>query len=233
MHAFLDALPGSSGAAAAWGAPAARVNEALLVPTQVNYVCKAANLYEDAGYEVRGYEVGVRRWRLGGGGARARAGERRGRWQVWDGAACGVAAALAARPPQKDGRQVLSGPRPALTPALTPSHHRRPAPWPRPRQLSGSSYVIGKSLSTSWLWDRVRVSGGAYGGYCDFDTHSGMFTYSSYRDPNLLKTVDVYDGARRAACLRLGRAGGWRRAGAGRRCTRALAGWLSQHAPMP
>ena len=38
------------------------------------------------------------------------------------------------------------------------------------------------------------MSGGAYGGFCDFDTHSGMFTYSSYRDPNLLKTVDVYDG---------------------------------------
>ena len=36
--------------------------------------------------------------------------------------------------------------------------------------------------------------GGAYGGFCDFDNHSGMFTYSSYRDPNLLKTVDVYDG---------------------------------------
>lgn len=40
----------------------------------------------------------------------------------------------------------------------------------------------------------MRVVGGAYGGFCDFDNHSGMFTYSSYRDPNLLKTVDVYDG---------------------------------------
>ena len=28
----------------------------------------------------------------------------------------------------------------------------------------------------------------------DFDTHSGMFTFLSYRDPNLLKTCDVYDG---------------------------------------
>jgi hypothetical protein len=45
----------------------------------------------------------------------------------------------------------------------------------------------------------VRVVGGAYGGFCDFDTHSGMFTYSSYRDPNLLKTVDVYDGEPPAA----------------------------------
>jgi Zn-dependent M16 (insulinase) family peptidase len=42
--------------------------------------------------------------------------------------------------------------------------------------------------------DRVRVSGGAYGGFCDFDSHSGMFTYLSYRDPNLLGTLDNYDG---------------------------------------
>ena len=32
-------------------------------------------------------------------------------------------------------------------------------------KLSGSSYVINKLLGTSWLWDRVRVSGGAYGGF--------------------------------------------------------------------
>ena len=46
-----------------------------------------------------------------------------------------------------------------------------------------------------------QVSGGAYGGFCDFDTHTGMFTYSSYRDPNLLKTVDAYDGAEIACCV--------------------------------
>eukprot|EP00850_Spirogloea_muscicola_P017373 SM000148S01050 [mRNA] locus=s148:321856:326518:- [translate_table: standard] len=61
-------------------------------------------------------------------------------------------------------------------------------------KLHGSSYVISKHLGTTWLWDRVRVSGGAYGGFCDFDSHSGMFTYLSYRDPNLLKTLDNYDG---------------------------------------
>lgn len=40
-------------------------------------------------------------------------------------------------------------------------------------QLKGSAYVISKYISNTWLWDRVRVSGGAYGGFCDFDTHSG------------------------------------------------------------
>lgn len=111
FDSFWEALPVSAAPDAQWFGVIPAQNEALVVPTQVNYVCKAANLYEDAGYK-----------------------------------------------------------------------------------LSGSSYVINKLLGTTWLWDRVRVSGGAYGGFCDFDTHSGMFTYSSYRDPNLLKTVDVYDG---------------------------------------
>ncbi|CAN6478466.1 unnamed protein product [Victoria cruziana] len=42
-------------------------------------------------------------------------------------------------------------------------------------QLNGSAYVISKYIGNTWLWDRVRVSGGAYGGFCDFDTHSGKF----------------------------------------------------------
>ena len=59
--------------------------------------------------------------------------------------------------------------------------------------LHGSANVINKLISTSWLWDRVRVSGGAYGGFSDFDSHSGQFTFLSYRDPNLVKTLDIYD----------------------------------------
>nr|KJB77679.1 hypothetical protein B456_012G150300 [Gossypium raimondii] len=66
--------------------------------------------------------------------------------------------------------------------------------YDRGYQLSGSAYVISKHISNTWLWDRVRVSGGAYGGFCNFDTHSGVFTFLSYRDPNLLKTLDIYDG---------------------------------------
>ncbi|XP_006346464.1 presequence protease 1, chloroplastic/mitochondrial-like [Solanum tuberosum] len=108
---FLDLLPSTSLVeSAAWNAQLSRSNEAFVVPTQVNYVGKAANLYE-AGYE-----------------------------------------------------------------------------------LKGSAYVISNYISNTWLWDRVRVSGGAYGGFCSFDSHSGVFSFLSYRDPNLLKTLDVYDG---------------------------------------
>lgn len=56
---FLASLPAepAGGAAAAqegWAGALPRVNEALLVPTQVSYVAKAANLYEDAGYKLSG-----------------------------------------------------------------------------------------------------------------------------------------------------------------------------------
>ncbi|KAK4563080.1 hypothetical protein RGQ29_005541 [Quercus rubra] len=108
---FLDSLPSNPlVGTATWNARLPSENEAIVIPTQVNYVGKAANLYE-TGY-----------------------------------------------------------------------------------QLDGSAYVISKYISNTWLWDRVRVSGGAYGGFCNFDTHSGVFSFLSYRDPNLLKTLDVYNG---------------------------------------
>jgi Zn-dependent M16 (insulinase) family peptidase len=60
--------------------------------------------------------------------------------------------------------------------------------------LSGSILAVVNYLRTTWLWERVRVQGGAYGGFCTFDRHSGLFGYLSYRDPNLLGTLDTYDG---------------------------------------
>jgi presequence protease len=61
--------------------------------------------------------------------------------------------------------------------------------------LHGSVNVIINYLRTTYLWERVRVQGGAYGGFCVFDPRSGVFTYLSYRDPNLLKTIENYAGA--------------------------------------
>ncbi|KAK9162976.1 hypothetical protein Syun_003878 [Stephania yunnanensis] len=111
VNKFLDLLPLTPPTeSTSFNARISPVNEAIVIPTQVNYVGKAANIYE-TGY-----------------------------------------------------------------------------------QLHGSAYVISKYIGNTWLWDRVRVSGGAYGGFCDFDTHSGVFSYLSYRDPNLLKTLEVYDG---------------------------------------
>lgn len=62
-------------------------------------------------------------------------------------------------------------------------------------KLHGSSLVVSKLLGTGYLWDKVRVIGGAYGGFCRFDPRSGDFKYLSYRDPNLQSTLDNYDAA--------------------------------------
>lgn len=60
-------------------------------------------------------------------------------------------------------------------------------------KLNGSVQVINKTLQTTWLWEKIRVQGGAYGGHSGFDSHSGVYTFTSYRDPNLLASLDIYD----------------------------------------
>lgn len=62
-------------------------------------------------------------------------------------------------------------------------------------RVPGSAAVVARFLKTGYLWDHVRVMGGAYGGFCMFSPFSGMITFLSYRDPNLDKTLDVYDSA--------------------------------------
>jgi len=60
---------------------------------------------------------------------------------------------------------------------------------------TGASALASKFLGTTYLWDVVRVQGGAYGGFCRLDNRSGTFTFLSYRDPNIMKTINAYDGA--------------------------------------
>lgn len=61
-------------------------------------------------------------------------------------------------------------------------------------ELSGVTNVVPKYLTMTYLWEKIRVTGGAYGGMCAFDAQSGTFAYMSYRDPNLLGSLDNYDG---------------------------------------
>ena len=61
--------------------------------------------------------------------------------------------------------------------------------------VSGSTSVVSRHLSLNYLWDTVRVMGGAYGGFARFSETSGRFVYMSYRDPNLKGTLDAYDAA--------------------------------------
>ena len=66
-------------------------------------------------------------------------------------------------------------------------------PWKKAHRPFIRRNPLSKYLRTSWLWEKVRVQGGAYGGFCVFDHRSGGFTFLSYRDPNLLATLDIYD----------------------------------------
>lgn len=61
----------------------------------------------------------------------------------------------------------------------------------------GSINVITNLVRTSWLWDQVRAQGGAYGVFGQFGRQSGVWTFLSYRDPNLLATLDAYDATAR------------------------------------
>ena len=62
-------------------------------------------------------------------------------------------------------------------------------------EYDGSIHVITNHLRSSYLWDKIRVQGGAYGAFSRFSQQSGVFTFLSYRDPNLLGTLEVYDRA--------------------------------------
>jgi Zn-dependent M16 (insulinase) family peptidase len=59
-------------------------------------------------------------------------------------------------------------------------------------RLDGSALVITKYLRTAWLWEQIRVQGGAYGALCSFDPHCGALAFASYRDPNLASTLEAY-----------------------------------------
>jgi hypothetical protein len=109
LAALVDSLPGTPRQEAAWAwSPGPRA-EGLTMPAQVNYVGKAANLY-DLGYK-----------------------------------------------------------------------------------FHGSAHVITRFLRTGWLWDRVRVQGGAYGAFCKLERLSGVIALVSYRDPNLDRTLRTFD----------------------------------------
>jgi Zn-dependent M16 (insulinase) family peptidase len=59
-------------------------------------------------------------------------------------------------------------------------------------QFHGSGLVACKLLRTGWLWERVRVVGGAYGAFCALGRQSRLWNVGSYRDPNIAATLDAF-----------------------------------------
>lgn len=57
----------------------------------------------------------------------------------------------------------------------------------------GTLQILRVILSYDYLWQNVRVKGGAYGCMSGFSKTGGGY-FASYRDPNLGKTLEVYRG---------------------------------------
>ena len=59
---------------------------------------------------------------------------------------------------------------------------------------TGALKVLKVMMSYEYLWQEIRVKGGAYGCMCAFGK-SGDSYFVSYRDPNLKSTVEAYEKA--------------------------------------
>lgn len=60
-------------------------------------------------------------------------------------------------------------------------------------EYTGALKVLKTILSYDYLWNNVRVKGGAYGCMCGFSGVDGDGYFTSYRDPNLKETNDIYE----------------------------------------
>ena len=58
---------------------------------------------------------------------------------------------------------------------------------------TGTLQILKVIMSYDYLWQNIRVKGGAYGCMSNFN-RIGEGYFVSYRDPNLKRTLDVYDG---------------------------------------
>jgi len=59
-------------------------------------------------------------------------------------------------------------------------------------KYTGALRVLKTILSYDYLWNYVRVKGGAYGAMCSF-LRNGNSYLVSYRDPNLRETVEIFE----------------------------------------
>ena len=59
-------------------------------------------------------------------------------------------------------------------------------------KFTGAMRVLETIMRYGYLWTRVRVQGGAYGSSAQF-ARNGLMLFTSYRDPNLTETLQVYD----------------------------------------
>ncbi|MGP1459628.1 MAG: insulinase family protein [Treponema sp.] len=57
---------------------------------------------------------------------------------------------------------------------------------------NAADLVLAHRLSGTYLWERVRTTGGAYGSSASSANILGKFLFSSFRDPTPFKTLDIF-----------------------------------------
>lgn len=69
----------------------------------------------------------------------------------------------------------------------------RAVPYAHPD--SAALMVLSKLLRAEFLHREIREKGGAYGGLAGYNAEAGLFSMLSYRDPHIVRTLDVYEQA--------------------------------------
>ncbi|MEA3363824.1 MAG: insulinase family protein [Thermodesulfobacteriota bacterium] len=60
---------------------------------------------------------------------------------------------------------------------------------------SAALTVLAKLLRAEFLHREIREKGGAYGGLAGYNAEAGQFSLLSYRDPHIMRTLQVYEQA--------------------------------------
>ncbi len=61
-------------------------------------------------------------------------------------------------------------------------------------EYCGKMMVLKTVIGLDYLWNKIRVQGGAYGAFANI-VRSGNLVFASYRDPNLKETLETYNEA--------------------------------------
>ncbi|NMC63743.1 MAG: hypothetical protein GYA55_11325, partial [SAR324 cluster bacterium] len=56
----------------------------------------------------------------------------------------------------------------------------------------GSLAVVLNYLRDTWLWEQIRVQGGAYGAGCSYDENNRVLSIYSWDDPNPVRSLEVF-----------------------------------------
>ena len=60
--------------------------------------------------------------------------------------------------------------------------------------LRGAEAVLSHQLSTGALWEEIRMKGGAYGAFVQPNNLEGRFSFSTYRDPDPVRSLEAFPG---------------------------------------